>query len=63
MYIYMYIYTYIECGDYSRVNAASVKRSFLIPDVYDTVHRAARFKFYFRLDVTQCYHQCTYVQP
>ena len=47
-----------ECGDYSRVNAASLKRSFPIPDVYDTVRRAARFKFYFRLDVTQCYHQC-----
>ena len=47
-----------ECGDYSRVNAATVKRSFPIPDVYDTVRRAARFKFYFRLDVTQCYHQC-----
>lgn len=48
-----------ECGDYSRVNSASVKRSFPIPDVYDTVRRAARFKYYFRLDVTQCYHQCT----
>ena len=48
-----------ECGDYSRVNLASIKRSFPIPDVYDTVRRAARFKFYFRLDVTQCYHQCT----
>ena len=48
-----------ECGDYSRVNSASVKLSFPIPDVYDTVRRAARFKYYFRLDVTQCYHQCT----
>ena len=47
-----------ECGDYSRVNAATFKRSFPIPDVYDTVRRAARFRFYFRLDVTQCYHQC-----
>ena len=47
-----------ECGDYCRVNSASLKRSFPIPDVYDTVRRAARFKFYFRLDVTQCYHQC-----
>ena len=42
-----------ECGDYSRVNSASVKLSFPIPDVYDTVRRAARFKYYFRLDVTQ----------
>jgi transposase InsO family protein len=47
-----------ECGDYSRVNSASLKLSFPIPDVYDTVRRAARFKYYFRLDVTQCYHQC-----
>ena len=47
-----------ECGDYCRVNSASLKRSFPIPDVYDTLRRAARFKFYFRLDVTQCYHQC-----